>query len=190
MVDKVSHTVIATPSTANISMTVVALTATRDSSKDIVGEPNKIDNNTIYNITDDTDVTLEILKTIYPVGSLYLTMNPTCPLTNLFGTWSLVGIKVITDVSSQATSPVVGDGKAVGWTDGTTNFGTMTGGNGLDSYTGCYGVTIGTNYSGTRITSDKAVGITTDPTKSGIVSDTSNVIQKSSLPINIFKRTA
>ena len=33
---------------------------------------------------------IELLKTIYPVGSVYLSTNSTCPLSSLFGTWSLV----------------------------------------------------------------------------------------------------
>lgn len=33
---------------------------------------------------------VELLKTIYPVGSVYLSTNSTCPLASLFGTWTLV----------------------------------------------------------------------------------------------------
>lgn len=33
---------------------------------------------------------IALLKTIYPVGCVYLTTNSTCPLSALFGTWSLV----------------------------------------------------------------------------------------------------
>ena len=33
---------------------------------------------------------IELLKTIYPVGSVYLSTNSTCPLASLFGTWTLV----------------------------------------------------------------------------------------------------
>lgn len=48
------------------------------------------DSNTLYNITDDQDITLTLLQTIYPVGSVYLSTNATCPLASLFGTWTLV----------------------------------------------------------------------------------------------------
>ena len=48
------------------------------------------DSNTLYNITDDQDITLTLLQTIYPVGSVYLSTNSTCPLASLFGTWTLV----------------------------------------------------------------------------------------------------
>lgn len=49
------------------------------------------DSNTLYNITDDSDITLSLLEIIYPVGSIYITTNNTCPLSALFGTWQLVG---------------------------------------------------------------------------------------------------
>ena len=68
----------------------------------------------------------------------------------------------------QAKAPVVGTGIALGFTNGQVNFGTMAGGNGLDTYQGDYGKAVGTTYSGTRTTTNKVCGIVTDPTKSGI----------------------
>lgn len=53
-------------------------------------EAGTIDEDVYYAITDDTDTTLTLLNTIYPVGSLYLTTNSTCPLEVLgVGTWVL-----------------------------------------------------------------------------------------------------
>ena len=49
------------------------------------------DSNTLYNITDDTDVTLSLLELLYPVGSIYIGTMATCPLQSLgVGTWQLV----------------------------------------------------------------------------------------------------
>ena len=49
------------------------------------------DANTLYNITDDTDVTLSLLELIYPVGSIYIGTMATCPLATLgVGTWQFV----------------------------------------------------------------------------------------------------
>lgn len=47
------------------------------------------DANTLYNITDDTDVSLTILEALYPVGSIYITTNAACPLSTLIAgsTW-------------------------------------------------------------------------------------------------------
>ena len=50
------------------------------------------DANTLYNITDDSDVSLTILEALYPVGSVYITTANTCPLSALISgsTWELV----------------------------------------------------------------------------------------------------
>lgn len=49
------------------------------------------DSNTLYNITDDTDVTLTLLNTLYPVGAIYIGTMNACPLQALgVGTWQLV----------------------------------------------------------------------------------------------------
>lgn len=50
------------------------------------------DSATLYNITDDTGVSLTILEALYPVGSVYITTANTCPLSTLISgsTWELV----------------------------------------------------------------------------------------------------
>lgn len=48
------------------------------------------DANTLYNITDDTDVSLTILETLYPVGAIYIGTMKNCPLEALgLGAWAL-----------------------------------------------------------------------------------------------------
>jgi hypothetical protein len=50
-----------------------------------------VDANTLYNITDDTDVTLTLLDALYPVGAIYIGTMATCPLQVIgVGTWQLV----------------------------------------------------------------------------------------------------
>lgn len=49
-----------------------------------------VDNHTLYNITDDTNPTQALLEAIYPVGSIYIGTMSTCPMSALFGTWTLV----------------------------------------------------------------------------------------------------
>lgn len=76
----------------------IGVTDSRDSSTAIktwtgtLAEYNAIatkDTNTLYNITDDTDVSLPILEALYPVGSIYITTAKTCPLSTLISgsTW-------------------------------------------------------------------------------------------------------
>ena len=48
------------------------------------------DNNTLYHITDDMDVTLTLLNTLYPVGAIYIGTCASCPLQVLgVGNWTL-----------------------------------------------------------------------------------------------------
>ena len=49
------------------------------------------DNNTLYNITDDSNPTLSMLELLYPIGSIYIGTMSACPLQTLgVGTWQLV----------------------------------------------------------------------------------------------------
>ena len=89
-------------STSDILSTI---TCTRDSTKDVIGHASQIDNNTLYNITDDTDVTLTLLNTLYPAGAIYIGTMNTCPLQMLgVGTWQLVSSgRVLQGVASGQT---------------------------------------------------------------------------------------
>jgi hypothetical protein len=79
-------------------------TLTRDSTQD--EQTSLIDANTLYNITDDTDVTLTLLNTLYPVGAIYIGTMNACPLQVLgVGTWQLVSSgRVLQGVSSGQTT--------------------------------------------------------------------------------------
>lgn len=75
----------------------------------------------------------------------------------------------------QAKAPVVGNGKTMGFTNGTTNysFGASSDQQNLSVFnSNAYGVNVGDTITRTSTTTDltanKAVGVTTDPTKSGI----------------------
>lgn len=59
--------------------------------------PENVSNKTTAISSNSTDTqypsaksVVELLKTIYPVGSVYLSTNATCPMASLFGTWTLV----------------------------------------------------------------------------------------------------
>ena len=80
------------------------------------------DANTLYNITDDTDVSLTILEALYPVGSIYITTNVACPLSTLIAgsTWVLVSSGIV----KAGDIPCKGNGIVLGITDGTNDYGT------------------------------------------------------------------
>lgn len=80
--------------------------------------------------------------------------------------------------------PVVGNGKALGFTDGTNNYGSFYSGSGADQFLlseSSYNKDVGTTSVTGSMTSDKVVGVTTDAEKSGLIADASDV---SAIPID------
>ena len=130
----------------------------------------------------------EILNLIYPVGSIYLDISngEVCPLkSSITGSeWYKTEAKLLTDSS---TAPVVGNGTALGLTNGSDNVG-------LQAYTGsALGPTID-NYGKPvdavpRLYSsvNGALGVTTDGSKSGLVA---NLGEITGVTIAIWKRVS
>lgn len=136
---------------------------------------------------------LGLLETIYPVGSVYLSTNSTCPLASLFGTWTLVS-----------------SGKAL-WT-GTGSNGNTTIAAGLPNVTGNIDNNIGRASStasetwygslSRRTTSSKIAGyyssataygvfIGLDASKSSSIYNSSNTtVQPPAYVVNVWRRTA
>lgn len=82
----------------------------------------------------------------------------------------------------KSTAPVVGNGMALGITDGTTNFGGYTNREGTQSHarlsaiTGAYGLTtLPSTPTGTVISAGRTFAVTSDGTKSGLIADLSNI---------------
>lgn len=149
------------------------------------------DSSTLYNITDDTDVTLTILEALYPVGSVYITTANTCPLSTLISgsIWTLRSSGVVTSVDTSV--PCKGNGMVIGFTNGAINGGGLqiysdTSGNRNMIQERLYGTSVtNTATAGTNI-GNGVYGITTDASKSGIV----GTVTRSTLSVNIFERTA
>lgn len=80
--------------------------------------------------------------------------------------------------SISSTAPVKGNGMTLGLTNGTNNFGIYASNGALQANTGTtYGSNVGStrDSSGTAADGLKTLGITTDDTKSGIISDLANI---------------
>lgn len=71
------------------------------------------------------------------------------------------------------TAPVKGTGMSLGLTNGTQLSALAYQASSVNTYTGQYGANIGTANSGSTGTANVSLGVTTDPTKSGIVADLS-----------------
>lgn len=75
-------------------------------------------------------------------------------------------------------SRVVGNGMTLGLTDSVNNgglFATSTSPNPIKMMTGVYGSDVGVAASGVVFSSDKGIGVTTDPTKSGIETSSKDI---------------
>lgn len=147
------------------------------------------DANTLYNIADDTDVSLTILEALYPVGSIYITTASTCPLSILISgsTWSLV--------SSGRVLQGADSDHAVGTTieAGLPNItGSVTAARGINSiYEGCiqsrneaksneYQGQYGSLYN----------GFSFDASRSSSIYGNSTTVQPPAYVVNIYRRTA
>ena len=138
-----------------------------------------------YNDFSNLFVT-NIMDKIYPVGSCYIGTTSNCPLAALFGTWTLKSSGIVTSVDTNV--PVKGNGVALGLTNGTNN-GVMSSSYNMTQiyHSDAFGVNVGATANHSVWTPDlKAVGITTDETKSGMV----GTVTRTTLSVNIWERTA
>lgn len=146
------------------------------------------DATTLYNITDDTDVTLTLLELLYPVGSLYIaTANVSvCPLAVLgVGTWQQkANSTLVTDVNT--TAPVVGNRMALGLTNGTdlTALGNANANGYMQNRIDAYGQNISSSAITSGNLANGVLGVTTDGTKSGIEAN----ITTTTLSVTIWER--
>lgn len=81
-------------------------------------------------------------------------------------------------VTLTSTAPVVGNGMTLGLTDGLSNYGIAPQANywGIYASQSVFGSIVGTDSTG-YLSQDKSLGVTTDPTKSGIVADLSSNVK-------------
>jgi len=146
------------------------------------------DANTLYNITDDTDVSLSLLEALYPVGSVYITTANTCPLSALISgsTWTLQSSGIVTSVDTNV--PVKGDGKGIVFKGESYECGLKAVGTYGFSETSTIDADIGSSAggAGSNVETGKVLGLHPDATKSHVV----GTVTRSILPVNIFERTA
>ena len=74
------------------------------------------------------------------------------------------------------SAPVIGTGMSMGLTNGTDLGALYKGSSYLDANITTYGSNVGTTNSGTNLTGNKTIGLTTDASKSGIIADLSNAV--------------
>ena len=165
-------------------------TGTRDQYNALVNN-EQIDNNTLYNITDDNNLTLTLLEVLWPVDSVFLTYGNTCPLQTLgIGTWIKEDTGIITSLSESVQ--VKGNGKTLGLTNGTDDVSLSVNSNNAGNnhnlfQPSAFNIDVTTSGYGDSGPLG-SYGVTTDGSKSGMIADTSSLGTKRL--INIFRRTA
>ena len=164
---------------SNLSQTIDGSTSKYPSNKAVQDAIGAIDVN--ISIRD-------YLKTVYTVGSLFFSTASTCPLQTLgIGTWNKIGTTLTLSVNTNV--PVKGNGKALGMTDGTVNYGGFYNGaiKALNLSANSTSKDVGTveaNFQ--EPNSNVILGLSTDPTKSGIV----GTVTRTQITVNVFQRTA
>ena len=143
----------------------------------------------------NTAFVVNVLKTIYPVGAVYIGTTSTCPLASFFGTWTLKSTGIVTSVD--ANVQVKGNRKAIGIMGNKSDGTVVSAALGLTSVSGvsAYPVvasdyiidnnpTVPSAYAGAK--DRTALYLSDDATKSGIVGTASS----SKYVVNIWERTA
>lgn len=129
----------------------------------------------------DTILAPQLLDIIFPIGSYYLSEEDSCPLADWMDgcQWEKVGTSLV----SGTEAAVVGNGMTLGLTDGTNNSGlTNTNQNFLQPVVNNYGLNTGSATSTGASIGNVTIGVTTDPTKSGLVANLPTIT------VNIFRR--
>lgn len=157
------------------------------------------DSNTLYNVTDDVDISLPILEVLYPVGSIYITTANTCPLVSLISgsTWELVSSGRV--LQGADSNHAVGTTAEAGLPNisGSMNLHGSGGANIIDglygAFTGLGGST--TNYrTPSDLTSKSGAGsqggFNFSAQNSNSIYGNSSTVQPPAYFVNIYRRTA
>lgn len=180
------------PATGNLKMGNFRITGLADgqTSNDAINKGQLDAQNSSLSalITSSISTTL---ATLYPIGSVYIGTQTACPLTSLISgsKWELVSSEIVTDVNTKVS--VYGNGTSIGLTDGTkqsplTNRNIIDRGYCLSMGTEDAGISTGANTSGGNYQSQKAIGLVSDASKSGI----EGTLTRSKFTTNVWKRVA
>ncbi|MBO7735317.1 MAG: hypothetical protein J6S67_22315 [Methanobrevibacter sp.] len=153
------------------------------------------DSNTLYNITDDADLSLHILEALYPVGSIYITTASTCPLVSLISgsTWELVSSGRV--LQGADSNHAVGTTAEAGLPNITGEFGTDLKYNaGSYNASGAISTLLGNENSFSvrqaETNTNQVVGFSLNASASNPIYGNSSTVQPPAYFVNIWERTA
>ena len=128
-----------------------------------------------------------LLSTLYPVGSIYIGTQNSCPLATLIAgsQWQRVATQVVTNVNTGVA--VYGNGKTLGLSNGRQTCGLVTYPKvGFAGDTRNYNTNIGTGRAGDLVIENISYGVVKDAATSGLTGS----LSCTNLSLNIWKRTA
>lgn len=121
-------------------------------------------------LTGDLDIVYTGAGAGYAVGGKPYQINRKADLFSTALPEPLKGPDTLIPLGTEAL--VKGTGMTLGLTDGTNTAGLTTNSAADGSYNiGAYDVTVGSTFSGNKLIASRAIGVTTDGTKSGLVAD-------------------
>lgn len=131
---------------------------------------------------------LELIKTIYPVGSIYISTASTCPLASFFGTWQKVSSGRVLQGADSSHNP--GSTIAAGLPNITGSGGTCWDINQGSQVSGAFykSNTIGTLATGSS--SYKPYHVNLNASRSSSIYGNSSTVQPAAYVVNIWQRTA
>jgi hypothetical protein len=147
--------------------------------------------------TTPSDVSAAIsttLSSLYPVGSIYIGTQSTCPLSSLISgsQWQVVATSVVVNVNIPDNIPVYGNGKTLGVTNGSHTAAPSVGGSAGDTgfaYNGYNKAPTNSNPGGSFITNSTIGVVPYTDGSSGLIAKSNN-ITKTTITLNIWQRTA
>jgi hypothetical protein len=131
----------------------------------------------------------EVLKTLYPVGSIYIGTQSTCPLASLFGTWTKVAANRVLQGSSSSHSAT--ENIAAGLPNVTGTFASRALYNSIVSRSGALNETgSALGYAGSYGASSGAKTLKFDASASNSVYGNASTVQPPAYVVNVWRRTA
>lgn len=126
-----------------------------------------------------------LLSTLYPIGSIYIGTQNSCPLATLIAgsQWQRVATQVVTNVNTGVA--VHGNGKTLGLTDGQQNYGIYNPGSANVNSCSNFNASINT-YASPKGGTEHTLGVVQDANTSGLTGS----LSRDNLALNIWKRTA
>ena len=147
------------------------------------------DANTLYTVTDDMNMTDALLQAIYPVGSIYITTNSSCPLSTLISGSSWVLVSSGRVLQGADNDHAAGTTIEAGLPNITGDTGLNQGGS-TGAATGAFAIGKSHRSILGRTDTTDTNSIDFDASRSSSIYGNSSTVQPPAYVVNIFRRTA